>query len=134
MKITRRTDYAIHLIADLSKQPDNCFGLRVLAANHGVTYAFARTVQQGLLKAGILKAARGINGGISLAKPLDKITLLEVFEAAQNPLDVTFDASDSSWCSCENGTCVCDKLWGTTKKAMHDQLAKMTVKALLQSR
>ena len=134
MKITRRTDYAIHLIADLSEQPDSCLGLRMLATNHGVTYAFARTVQQGLFKAGIIKAARGINGGIKLAKPLDKITLLEVFEAAQNPLEVAFDTSGAPWCKCENGDCICDKLWSSSKKVMHDHLAKMTMKTLLQSK
>ena len=133
MKITRRTDYAIHLIADLSEQPDCHLGLRTLAKNHGVTYAFARTVQQGLLKAGIIKAARGINGGIKLARPLDKISLLEVYEAAQNSLDETFDTSGVAWCDCENGACVSETFWVSTQKLMHDHFAKMTMKAILQS-
>jgi Rrf2 family protein len=131
MKITRRTDYAIHLIADLSDQPDCCLGLRTLAADHGVTYAFARTVQQGLLKAGIIKASRGINGGIRLARPLDEITLLEVFEAAQDPLDVTFDVSDTPWCCCEKGACISEKLWSVTREAMRDNLSKLTMRHLL---
>ena len=132
MKITRRTDYAIHLIADLSEQPDSCLGLRTLAANHGVTYAFARTVQQGLLNAGIIKASRGINGGIMLAKTLDKITLLDVFEAAQNPLDVTFDTTDAPWCSCEQEACVCEEFWTSVKDVFHDHLANVTMETLLQ--
>ena len=134
MKITRRTDYAIHLIADLSKQPDSCLGLRNLAADHGVTYAFARTVQQGLLNAGIIKASRGINGGIKLAKPLDEITLLEVFEAAQNPLDVTFDTSETSWCSCEDENCICEDFWVSAKEIFHDHLEKVTMENLLHSK
>ena len=134
MKITRRTDYAIHLITDLSQQNGNCLGLRTLAANHGVTYAFARTVQQGLLKAGIIKAARGINGGIKLAKPLDKITLLEVFESAQNPLDVTFDTSESTWCHCGQDTCICEDLWKSAQTIMRDHLSTITVQTLLDTR
>ncbi|MCL1847173.1 MAG: Rrf2 family transcriptional regulator [Coriobacteriia bacterium] len=132
MRITRRTDYAIHLIADLSEKPDSCHGLRTLAANHGVTYAFARTVQQGLLNAGIIKASRGINGGIMLAKTLDKITLLDVFEAAQNPLDVTFDTKDAPWCSCEQEACVCEEFWSSAKDVFRDHLAQVTMKALLR--
>ena len=134
MKITRRTDYAIHLLADLSEQPDSCKGLRVLAKSHGVTYAFARTVQQGLLKAGIIKAARGIHGGIMLAKPLDKITLLEVFESAQNPLDVAFDTSKSTWCECEKEKCICKDLWNSTKALLRDHLSSLTVASLLESK
>jgi Rrf2 family protein len=133
MKITRRTDYAIHLIADLSEQPDSCLGLRTLAEQHGVTYAFARTVQQGLLKSGIIKASRGINGGIKLAKPLDEISLLEVFEAAQNPLDDAFDTSDSPWCSCENDTCITEGLWNSTKKNLRDHLSGISMGSLLNN-
>jgi Rrf2 family protein len=131
VKITRRTDYAIHLIADLSEQPDCCLGLRSLAEGHGVTYAFARTVQQGLLKAGLITASRGINGGIRLARPINEITLLEVFEAAQDPLDVTFDTSDAPWCSCEERACMSEKLWSSTKDAMRASLSKITVSDLL---
>jgi Rrf2 family protein len=131
MKITRRTDYAIHLISDLSAQPNCCLGLRTLAEDHGVTYAFARTVQQGLLKAGIIKASRGINGGIKLAKPLEEISLLEVFEAAQNPLDDAFDTSDSPWCSCEGKTCITDDLWKSTKENLSSHLASISMASLL---
>jgi Rrf2 family protein len=132
MKITRRTDYAIHLIADLAEKPESCHGLRSLAERHGVTYAFARTVQQGLLKAGIIRAARGINGGIKLAKSLDEITLLEVFEAAQDPLEVTFDTSDVPWCSCEKHACLSQKVWEATRQSMHESLSSLTMEHLLK--
>ncbi len=134
MKITRRTDYAIHLIADLAEQPDACLGLRLLADSHGVTYAFARTVQQGLLKSGIIQASRGINGGIKLAKPLDSITLLEVFEAAQNPLDEAFGIKDFPWCKCDGDVCMTEGLWESVKESMHNSLVKMTMKDLLEKK
>lgn len=131
MKITRRTDYAIHLIADLSEKPGSALGLRALAEKHNVTYAFARTVQQGLLNAGIIKTSRGINGGIMLAKPLHEITLLEVFEAAQNPLDVTFDSSDSPWCGCEGDGCVTDNIWTSTKSVLQEHLGGIKMHEVL---
>ncbi len=122
MKITRRTDYAIHLLADLSENPDKPLGLRTLAERHGVTYAFARTVQQGLLKAGIVTTARGINGGIKLARPLQDITLLEVFEAAQDPLDKAFSTKDSPWCNCES-SCVSEDMWVSTRDVLGRHLS-----------
>ncbi|HBT95441.1 MAG TPA: hypothetical protein DEB24_04850 [Coriobacteriia bacterium] len=134
MKITRRTDYAIHLIADLAEQPDACLGLRLLADSHGVTYAFARTVQQGLLKSGIIQASRGINGGIKLAKSLESITLLEVFEAAQNPLDEAFGTKDFPWCKCNDDSCMSEGLWASVRQSMHDSLIKTTMKDLLKRR
>lgn len=131
MKITRRTDYAIHLIADLSDNPDKPLGLRTLAERHGVTYAFARTVQQGLLHAGIVVTARGINGGIKLARPLQKITLLEVFEAAQDPLDKAFSAQGSSWCSCE-GACISESVWLSTRDVLGKHLASIHLNHIIK--
>ncbi|MDR1014170.1 MAG: Rrf2 family transcriptional regulator [Coriobacteriales bacterium] len=131
MKITRRTDYAIHLIAELAERPNRCHGLRALAADHGVTYAFARTVQQGLLKAGIIKASRGVNGGIRLARPPEEITVLEVFEAAQNPLDEAFAVSDAAWCSCEGASCMTGKVWDAAQEALRAQLAGVTIRQML---
>lgn len=133
MKITRRTDYAIHLIADLSEQPNCCLGLRRLAEEHGVTYAFARTVQQGLLKAGLITAARGINGGIKLTKPLDEISLLEVFEAAQNPLDDAFDTAGSPWCNREGRVCITSDLWQSTKDKLREHLSGISIASLLEA-
>jgi len=126
MKITRRTDYAIHLIADLAKNSGKSMGLRTLAEQHDVTYAFARTVQKGLLKAGIIKTTRGINGGITLVKELEDISLLEVFEAAQEPLGFTFGADKNSWCSCE-GDCITSDAWDSTKKVLKDHFSKITM-------
>jgi Rrf2 family protein len=132
MRFTRRTDYAIHLIADLSEQPDCCLGLRTLAADHGVTYAFARTVQQGLLKANIIETARGINGGIKLARLPKDITLLEVFEAAQDSLDSSFSTAGTSWCNCEEDSCLTEKFWDSVKTTLRDHLETITMDSLLQ--
>lgn len=126
MKITRRTDYAIHLIADLAENPGKSLGLRTLAERHNVTYAFARTVQKGLLKAHIIKTTRGINGGIMLVKDLDEITLLDVFEAAQEPLEITFDADEAPWCTCE-GNCVSSHAWKSTQQVLNDHFSRITM-------
>lgn len=132
MNITRRTDYAIHLIADLSDSPDKPLGLRTLAERHGVTYAFARTVQQGLLKAGIVTTARGINGGIKLARPLQEITFLEVFEAAQDPLDKAFCATDSPWCNCDESNCVSEEVWLSTREILGKYFADIRLHLIIK--
>jgi Rrf2 family protein len=130
MKVTRRTDYAIHLIADLANAPGESLGLRALAERHGVTYAFARTVQQGLLKAGIIRSARGINGGITLAKDLKDITLLEVFEAAQDSVESIFDTEETPWCSCE-GECKTDHIWDKATEVVRDHFRGITLHHVL---
>jgi len=101
-----------------------------LAERHNVTYAFARTVQKGLLKAGIIKTTRGINGGIMLVKDLDEITLLDVFEAAQEPLEITFDTEDATWCFCEED-CRSDRVWASTRQVLHDHFSTITMQHVI---
>ena len=132
MNITRRTDYAIHLLADLSESTDRPVGLRNLAEKHDVTYAFARTVQQGLLKAGLIKTTRGITGGIQLAKPLEKISLLEVFEAAQNPLDHAFSNDKAPW-NYSAAQRVSPDVWKSTKSVLSDHLAGIKMNHILEA-
>ncbi|MDR2492736.1 MAG: Rrf2 family transcriptional regulator [Coriobacteriales bacterium] len=133
MKITRRTDYAIHLIAELSQNTGKPMGLRTLAERHNVTYAFARTVQKGLLKAGIIKTARGINGGIMLVKDLEDISLLDVYEAAQESLETTFDTEGTSWCFCE-GPCISERAWDSTRRALAEHLSTVSMRQVLDGR
>ena len=130
MKITRRTDYAIHLITELAKSSGKSLGLRTLAERHGATYAFARTVQKGLLEAKIIKTTRGINGGITLAKKLDEISLLDIFEAVQESLDATFGGDDPLDRSCE-AACVTERLWSSTKKVLIEHFSKITMQQMI---
>ena len=132
MKITRRTDYAVHLLAELAGSNGQPTGLRNLAEKHEVTYAFARTVQSGLLKAGIIKTARGINGGVLLARPLDDVTLLEVCEAAQGPLETTFASGDTPWCGCEGESCPTETAWQDVRELLREHLSKVTIKSVLE--
>ncbi len=133
MKVTRRTDYAVHLLAELADRGEQPQGLRCLAEKHNVTYAFARTVQCGLLAAGIIKTTRGINGGITLARPLKEITLLEVFEAAQGSLDSVFSSGEASWCDCDGEACLVEQSWEGIRSLLHDHLSKITIQSILKT-
>jgi len=130
MKITRRTDYAIHMIATLAASSEKTVGLRALADGHKVTYAFARTVQQGLLKAGIVATARGVTGGVRLAKNLEDITLLEVFEATQDPLSAAFSSDGLPWCNCPNG-CITKQVWASAEDLMRKYYASVTMQDII---
>ncbi|NLG10025.1 MAG: Rrf2 family transcriptional regulator [Coriobacteriaceae bacterium] len=133
MKVTRRTDYAVHLLVELAKKADQPQGLRSLAEKHNVTYAFARTVQCGLLAAGIIKTTRGINGGITLARPLKDVTLLEVFEAAQGSLEDTFSSGEASWCNCHKEACPTDESWEGVRALLHSHLSGITIQSIFDN-
>jgi Rrf2 family protein len=53
-------------------------------------------ILQQLVRANVLRSKRGPRGGFSLAKPTNKITMLEVIEAVDGPLTGELNLSDQA--------------------------------------
>ncbi len=57
-----------------------------IAAKYELPPAYAAKIMSQLAKANILRSDRGPTGGFALARPANKITLLEIFEAVNGQL------------------------------------------------
>jgi Rrf2 family protein len=103
MEITRKTDYALRMLADLVRNPESMVSVREAAEKTGVPYSFARGIQHDLVVAGILAATRGARGGVRLACDPETTTLLEVVEAMQGP--VAFNICECGCAEQEDHSC-----------------------------
>ncbi|MBQ9059408.1 MAG: Rrf2 family transcriptional regulator [Atopobiaceae bacterium] len=88
MDISRKTDYALRMLAVLVAHKDGIVSVKNAAEVCGVPYSFARSIQHDLVSAGMIDSLRGSRGGMRLAVDPDKITLLEVIEAVQGPITI----------------------------------------------
>jgi Rrf2 family protein len=87
MKLTRASSYALQALAHMAAQGDN----RPMASHHtaqarGIPEKFLLKILKPLVAAQILRSIKGPNGGYRLARPANKITLLEVIEAVDGPI------------------------------------------------
>lgn len=89
MDISRKTDYALRMLAALVEDPSGVVSVRTAARENGVPYSFARSIQHDLAVAGIVENTRGANGGMRLAVDPRETTLLQVVEALQGPVVVS---------------------------------------------
>lgn len=87
---SKATAYAILTASEVALQSDGASGPSVMAAHIAREYAlptaYAAKVMGELAKARVLRSDRGPKGGFRLARPANKITLLEIFEAAQGKI------------------------------------------------
>ena len=60
MEISRKTDYALRMIASLVKQPDGVVSVRTAAKENAVPYSFARSIQHDLTTASIVESLRAV--------------------------------------------------------------------------
>lgn len=89
LDISRKTDYALRMMAALVRDPDTVLSVRTAAEENSIPYSFARSIQHDLAEAGIIASTRGAHGGMSLAVDPESVTLLDVVQAVQGPVMLT---------------------------------------------
>ena len=91
MEISRKTDYALRMLAELVRNPGKVVSVRAASKNGGVPYSFARSIQHDLTLGRLITSTRGAHGGMRLAVDPKKTTLLDVVEAMQGPVFLTIE-------------------------------------------
>ena len=88
MEISKKTDYALRMIAELTRHPGEVLSVREAADKNNVPYSFARSIQHDLSKVGLIESVRGSRGGMRLACDPKTTTLLNVVEAVQGEISI----------------------------------------------
>ncbi len=86
MDISRKTDYALRMLAELVRSDGGVVSVRAAAEKNRVPYSFARSIQHDLVRAGIIESTRGSHGGMRLSVDPKTTTLGAVVEAVQSPI------------------------------------------------
>jgi Rrf2 family protein len=130
MDITRRTDYAIRLIAALLESDGKALSVREAADAQDVPYAFARSIQHDLALCGFIRSVRGARGGMLLIKDPDTLTLLDIVEAVQGPVSVAICTTSPGWCR-RDSACPFHDVFAGANDLLRDYLSSVTIKDLL---
>lgn len=87
MKISRTIAYGVQAILQLSTAPDGVpVACGKLAADGRMPERFLLQVLRSLVQANILRSVRGVEGGYLMARDAKEISLMDVFEAFDNPI------------------------------------------------
>lgn len=87
LKISEAASLALHTMVLLAANPGRTLATRDIAALLRVSEAHLAKVLQRLARSGLVNSQRGPKGGFSLAKDAHAISLLEVYEAVEGPLE-----------------------------------------------
>jgi Rrf2 family protein len=101
MQITRQADYAVRAVLHLAHNGDQRIATSTIAEKQRIPPSFLAKIISQLSIAGLLHTSRGARGGVTLARDAKDITLLEVVEAIDGPIQL-------NECVGENGTCSFD--------------------------
>lgn len=132
MEISKKTDYALRMLASLVENPDSSLSVRAVARETGVPYSFARAIQHDLARAGIVENSRGAAGGMRLAVDPEATTLLSLVEAVQGPLAIGCCLAEKDLegrpVPCERmPECCYAPIWCHAEKMLREYFGSMTI-------
>ncbi|MEL6890339.1 MAG: Rrf2 family transcriptional regulator [Actinomycetota bacterium] len=94
MRISERVDNAVRAMAELAATDDGGpLTAEVIGTRQGVSTKYLHDILRDLKRAELLRTKRGPDGGFSLSRPSDSITLADVFRAIDGPLADVHDES-----------------------------------------
>lgn len=138
MKLTANEEYGVRCLVRLAYAADRGQGLTIpeISQVEGVSPSYAAKILRVLRKDGFVKAARGKEGGYTLARPAATIVIGDVIDALGGRL------FESSFCESHAGQaeictrsvdCSVRSLWRAVQVAVDQVLSRATLRDLLQN-
>lgn len=134
MRLNQATDYAFRIVFFLARQkPGAVVEARLISDNENIPIRFLLKIIRSLTKSGIVKSYRGIKGGYALAKPLEQITLKDVVEAVEGPVEINKCLMDHQQCNKDaTGWCPIHRALLNVQKVTNQELDKYNFAELLK--
>lgn len=108
MQITRAAEYGVlGLVALARRQPGEVVMVDVICDEEDVPKSFMGKIFQSLIRAGLVRSARGTGGGFYLAKAPHDVTALEIIEAIEGPIALQRCLDEAVGCEHSGGCALC---------------------------
>jgi Rrf2 family protein len=128
LHISRQTDYGLRLMVEIASQDESPIPTIELARRQDIPYQFLRKVAQSLVAAGLLVSERGTGGGLSLAKPSDSVTVLDIVGSLET---IALNDCTIVPLRCDRrDRCAVFPVWARTQTLIEDLLGSVTLSEL----
>jgi len=128
LRISTAASLALHAISLLAANGNRTLSTKEIAAKLRASEAHLSKVLQRLGKARLVEATRGPKGGFCLARPGGDISLLEVYEAIEGPLQDSVCLLGEPVCQGEK--CILGGLLETVNQQAREYLGGTTLSDL----
>jgi FeS assembly SUF system regulator len=128
IKIAKLTDYAVVLLARLSRLPQGTsLSAGSLAAQTGIPEPTVAKVLKKLARSKLVISLRGVAGGYQILRSSADMTICEVVEAMDGPIAVASCVDAASLACGSAGQCPSRGRWTPVNQAIRSALMAVTV-------
>lgn len=130
MQITRATDYAVRIMIHLAALPEETrLAANELARGIQAPASFVSKVLQQLVQRGMVTSHRGAGGGFQLAVAPENVSLLDVVEMVEGPLQINLCLAGEASCDLSSW-CGAHPIWNEAQTALKKVLANASIARL----
>lgn len=127
LRLNRITDYAVVVLTQMAREPDKLVTAPQLAQDSNVPLPTVAKLLKELTRGGVLASHRGVNGGYTLARAPDRLSMLAVIDALEGPVSLTacVDGAEGD-CDVER-LCPVRGNWDRVNGAIHQALQSVSL-------
>jgi len=130
LRLSTKARYALRAMIELAlHEGKGLRQLREVAEAQELSVKYLEQLTISLRHAGLVRAARGPQGGYELARPADEITALQVVQAVEGPLHLIDCIVQDGACD-RVGSCAAHGLWRKLNGAIGRVLSETTLSDL----
>ena len=129
--LTRDTDYAVRALCCIAEQKEKVVSVEHIIRCLQLPRPFLRKILQVLQKKKLLVSYKGKGGGFSLARPADKIYLIDIMRIFQGPVTINECTFKKKGCP-EIKICLLRKKLDEIEKPVISQLKAITLASLIR--
>jgi FeS assembly SUF system regulator len=128
LRITKLTDYAIVVLTSMALPVvGGPHTARDLADRTRIPQPTVSKILKDLSRSGIVVSTRGVQGGYSLARTPEAISVVEIIDAVDGPIAITECSSDTP-ASCEHaGSCPVEANWVRINQVVRSALSTISL-------
>lgn len=133
MKLTTKGRYAVTAMMDLALhgEDNQRVSLKSIAGHQEISLAYLEQIFAKLKASGLVSGARGPNGGYRLSKPAKSISIFEIIDAVDEPVDITRCSGKED---CQDGeVCLTHELWSDLSRQISLFLDDIKLGELVQT-
>lgn len=135
MRLGKRADYAVRAVLSLARtwRPGQPLRkARQIAGEMGIPEKYLPQLLAALVRAGFVESVTGPEGGYRLVDSPDRVTLLQVIEAVEGPLESTECVLRGGPCHWDD-RCAIHEHWSGAQDAMRDHLHATTFASIVHT-
>ena len=133
MKVSTKGRYALRVMVDLAMYDNGEYiSLKDIASRQDISIKYLEQIMRLLTTAGLVRSARGANGGYRLVKKSNEYTVKDILQVSEGNLALVECVESDTYCGrCSD--CATRSLWKGLNEQIDKYLASFTIQDLVDN-